>query len=180
LLYLHRFWNPANRTDAILTLESINNDYQKTEIFLTGYSAGTNGLKNVLLERDVVQKSNIIGVFSLCVVQDYKASVERLENSIKGRFFSYLMTMVLKDIIKKNDHVHMFHDNRLLKDIMKASLLSDYDAIAPRFYGYKSHEEYYNEMSSFNLDHISIPMLVLQPRDDPLHLVRTSTSYQLS
>ena len=47
--------------------------------------------------------------------------------------------------------------------------MSDLDPCSAIIYGHNSEREYYSSISTTNYDHVDIPMLLVQPLDDPLH-----------
>lgn len=60
-------------------------------------------------------------------------------------------------------------DPSILVKAMSAVYMSDLDPCSALIYGHNSEEEYYSSISTINYDHVDIPMLLVQPLDDPLH-----------
>ena len=146
-------------------------------IFLTGYSAGSNVIQRVLLHsRDKPCAEVIQGALCVCINYDYLTSRRNLESTTVGCAYSMLMTYALKDIIRRNAHVHEQIEggsgliNRLLTS---CTFMSDYDRLfAKALHSYVSVEDMNGFVSMHDLHRIDVPLLAVQPSDDPLHMVR--------
>lgn len=168
----HKFWHPAHTTDVSDVLHDIQNMFDSLsglKVFLVGYSAGANIVLKTLL-RNPSFCSLVSGAFCVCVTYDYKKSLENLESTYIGRVYSYLMAMLFKDTIVRNKHVLPQSEvEHLLVRCGSSAFLSQIDSFLPKLYGYETEEQYFKDLSSFQIGDLSLPTLIIQPRDDPLH-----------
>lgn len=155
------FWH-----DAELILQKISISYPRSEIYLVGYSAGTNIVHKLLM--DPCRPRNVIAGMSVCINQDYKAGRDKLEQTTSGKVYSMMITLVQKDIIQKNINPGLMEH---LEKVMASRYLSEFDkhALKHSIIPFKSESEYYSALSSLSYSKINIPFLALQPADDPLH-----------
>jgi predicted alpha/beta-fold hydrolase len=69
--------------------------------------------------------------------------------------------------------------HRVSRSLAKCHFLSDYDEIAvPRFHGYENEDDLSAAMSMNHFSDMKIPLMGLQPRDDPLHQVNSKLKYK--
>mmetsp|Transcript_15210 Transcript_15210/g.14617 ORF Transcript_15210/g.14617 Transcript_15210/m.14617 type:complete len:430 (-) Transcript_15210:701-1990(-) len=163
-----RFWHPGLYDDSKLVLKHIDEEIPGADIFLVGFSAGTNIVQKTILDENLGVK--IRGIMCVCVVRDYIDARNTLEDTFQGRIYSRLMTSLWKEIIQKNSHIHGEIGIDIVEKLMKCTYLSEYDKIAcSAVYGYLTEAEYAKAVSSMGTGGIKVPFLALQPRDDPLH-----------
>ena len=106
----------------------------------------------------------------MCITYDYKKSVHNLEKTFVGRIYSYLMAMLFKDTILRNKHVLPKSEvEHVLVKCGSSAFLSQIDSFLPNVYGYESQDRYFEDLSSFRIGELSVPTLLIQPQDDPLH-----------
>ena len=164
-------------------------DRRHLRLFLVGYSAGSNLVHKIvrhLSHEQRLQESAVRAAMCVCVNSDYLRSRSRLESSWLGWVYSLLMCSLCKDILLRNAHVfeeldglkdgdqagHSVH-SRASQLLAPCYLLSHYDAVAGRvFHGYQSEEHLNDCLSMADFSSLGLPLLALQPRDDPLHLGR--------
>lgn len=155
------------------------------KVFLSGFSAGTNITQKVILHYGKLRKNygrqlQIQGAMCVCINYDYVASRDRLESTFIGCVYSMLMCWLVKDILHRNSHVH--HElpggrSAVSRILSRCVYLSHYDQHAAlHLHGYKSEESLQHALSMFEVHNIDVPLLALQPQDDPLHLVGLSFS----
>lgn len=70
-------------------------DMTSSARFVVGFSAGSNITQKLLLESKKASEL-VHGAFCVCVNQDYFAARERLEKTVHGRVYSYLMSSLQK------------------------------------------------------------------------------------
>ena len=91
---LHRFWHPGLYDDSKLVLQHINKNVPRADIFLVGFSAGTNIVQKTV--SDIKLGVRIRGMMCVCVVRDYMDARNALENTFQGRMYSRLMASLWK------------------------------------------------------------------------------------
>ena len=68
----------------------------------------------------------------------------------------------------------------MVTKLLNCHFLSDYDRIAAtNLYGFNSQTDYFKTVSTHSTIGIDIPLLALQPFDDPLHLGRVREHVQV-
>ena len=80
--------------DSKLVLQHIDQIIPNADIFLVGFSAGTNIVQKTVL--DVNLSVRIRGILCVCVVRDYIEARNALEDTFQGRIYSRLMTSLWK------------------------------------------------------------------------------------
>jgi predicted alpha/beta-fold hydrolase len=212
-------WHPGFIEDALSTVEYLISLYAKDptkqssshlKLLFVGFSAGANIVQKTLLHYsrlDLVEKKHIVGGMIVCVGSDYKTIRQRLESSLFGKIYSFLLCMVAKEILAKNSAAlneklredyelkQMSKEDekidetssmktissvlsspnpiRVSRELAKVHLLSQYDEIVGRrIHRYRSVDDLADAMSMNHFSKMKVPVLALQPRDDPLHSVR--------
>ena len=89
-----RFWHPGLYDDSKLVLQHIDENIPNANIFLVGFSAGTNIVQKTILDKTLGVK--IKGIMCVCVVRDYIDARNALEDTFQGRMYSRLMTSLWK------------------------------------------------------------------------------------
>lgn len=141
-------WNPGMSADGERLIQYVHATLRST-IFLAGFSAGTNIVKNLLRS----ERRRLVPVHgAVCIASnnaDYLTSRALLESSFVGRIYSRFITSIYKSIIHSNDHIHKEIGLEPLARLGNVALLSEYDEFAFRYlYGqYSSEEEYYTSLS---------------------------------
>ena len=163
-----RFWHPGFYDDSLTMLNHIDENFPLANIFLVGFSAGTNIVQKTVLDKSL--KVRVRGIMCVCVGRDYIGARTALEETFEGRIYSRLMTSLTKEIVAKNAHIHAEIGLDVVQRLMRCNYLSEYDKIAyDKIYGFATESEYASALSAVGTDDISVPFLALQPRDDPLH-----------
>lgn len=163
-----RFWHPGLYDDSKMVLEHIDENFPQANIFLVGFSAGTNIVQKTVLDKSL--RVRVRGIMCVCVGRDYVGARNALEDTFEGRIYSRLMTSLWKEIVMKNAHIHADIGADVVARLMRCNYLSEYDKIAfDAVYGFSTEEEYASALSAVGTEDISVPFLALQPRDDPLH-----------
>lgn len=141
-------WNPGMSADGERLIQYVHATLRST-IFLAGFSAGTNIVKNLLRS----ERRRLVPVHgAVCIASnnaDYLTSRALLESSFVGRIYSRFITSIYKSIIHSNDHIYKEIGLEPLARLGNVALLSEYDEFAFRYlYGqYSSEEEYYASLS---------------------------------
>jgi predicted alpha/beta-fold hydrolase len=81
------------------------------------------------------------------------------------------MAMLVKDTILRNKNILQKSDSeRILSRCSSSAYLSTLNSFASTaLYGYPDSEQYFDDLSSFGIGKMSVPTLIVQPQDDPLH-----------
>lgn len=174
-----KVWYPGMHEDTLLVLQILQRTYPNSQLFLVGYSAGSNLVMRTLTD-PVTKVKNLKGAMCVCVNRDYLTARNNLENSFRGCIYSFLMTMAYKDIIKRNAHIHNEIGEDVVNKILSCHFLSDYDRIAAvHLHNFKTLTDYNKTLSIHSTAGIEVPLLTVQPFDDPLHLGRVREHVQV-
>ena len=141
-------------------------------VFLVGYSAGSNILLQTVLKKCGSLMHLIAAAMCVCVTYDYKQSVKNLETTFIGRTYSGFMAMLFKETVIRNAPMVLSksRSDEILAKSRSCTKLSEFDTFASTaLYGYSDSNEYFTDCSAFDIDKVSLPLLVVQPQDDPLH-----------
>eukprot|EP00602_Paraphysomonas_sp_CaronLab_P005130 CAMPEP_0185033208 /NCGR_PEP_ID=MMETSP1103-20130426/21976_1 /TAXON_ID=36769 /ORGANISM="Paraphysomonas bandaiensis, Strain Caron Lab Isolate" /LENGTH=328 /DNA_ID=CAMNT_0027569409 /DNA_START=231 /DNA_END=1215 /DNA_ORIENTATION=- len=168
----HKTWHPALHDDVCLLLERTHEACPDAILFMAGFSAGSNIVHNALLHKP--EHIRLAGVFCCCVNWCYATTRSRLENSIAGKFYSFMLAALLKGIMMKSiQEVEKVHGSSVRQDIQTCRTMSEVDRVLVRVFGFTSETEQLNAFSALKRVHekniIEQPVLLLQPQDDPLH-----------
>ena len=166
-------WHPGFADDALLTLRRVYKDYEKNapcppRLFMTGFSAGTTILFRTLLQNQESQSPiPVLGACVVCIIGKYVEVRDDLEKSALGRFYSYCMASKHKDIVSKNAHI--FEPDEM-NSLLRCTNLREFDVAACKIlYGFHTEEEIKDAFSCLAIRHLKLPILGIQPADDPLH-----------
>ena len=107
-----RFWHPGLYDDSKLVLQHIDENIPNANIFLVGFSAGTNIVQKTILDKTLGVK--IKGIMCVCVVRDYIDARNALEDTFQGRMYSRLMTSlwkvrVVRTCVRTFDFILFYH-----------------------------------------------------------------------
>jgi predicted alpha/beta-fold hydrolase len=146
----------------------------------------------------------ISGATCICINSDYTAARSRLESTFIGAIYSMLMCAKYKELVQKNEHVHdsMLSDDEneidSSEDILSSSskssksdkktlisqllskcfFVSHYDEVVGlSLHKYQSPDHLHEAVSMTSFKDIDVPLLAMQPLDDPLHMVRYFRHY---
>eukprot|EP01040_Poterioochromonas_malhamensis_P013271 gene13271-14576_t len=184
-----RPWHPGFYEDAVTAVEYVYRLYggrDKVRLFLLGYSAGSNITHKTLLHfeqerrlkgEDDLSVPVITAASCVCINYDYLTARAKLESSAIGLVYSMLMCAMCKEILQKNPHVYSSEEEERLT---RCLLLSHYDEhVGLTLHGYSSLDHLQDSLSMFNFEDISVPLLAIQPADDPLHMGQVRNNIQL-
>lgn len=171
-----RIFTYGHTIDFREMIQSLLKKYPSTNIICVGFSLGGNLVTKYMGEKNVNRPSNVIGGISIC--QGYNA-VEGTKWLLNWqnfrRFYLYIMTENVKNIIMKHRHILLSEDvkksfNLNERDIIAAATLPELDeAYTRRVHNFTSVKELYKWSSSINyLSGIEKPMIFINARDDPL------------
>lgn len=173
-----KFWFPGCTDDANHFLDYIYETYPTAELYLVGFSAGSNIIHKLIT--CYPNKQLIKAGFTVCINGDYLKSRKHIESTIQGKIYSFLITLCQKDIIHKNSHVHQHINANHLSKLFACNFASEFDIIWSTILGFPNEEKYYETLSSNFADRrLTIPYLALQPRDDPLHQSKPRDNVQI-
>lgn len=171
--YSSKPWHAALTDDAKLVLRQLAKarGEKKTKVFLAGFSASSNIVAMTISDLPSSKEWSslqIIGALCVCVNYDYLSTRTLLEDSVLGRMYSRLLVLQFKQLLNTNKEKI---DPSLFQTLHQTTLLSEYDRVACRWYGFESEEEMYRRLSPKHILHkIDIPFVAIQPADDPLYL----------
>ncbi|XP_066912049.1 phospholipase ABHD3-like isoform X1 [Clytia hemisphaerica] len=117
-------------------------------------------------------RANIKAALIVSAPWDTFQSTISLEQPFNWLLYNRFLVKRLKELITENmqvfeEHTTLPYD---INDVLKASSIREFDeAFTAKTFGFASHKEYYTESSLVlkPLEHIKIPMLYLNARDDP-------------
>ena len=180
-------WSPALTDDGERAIRYVHETHGKSaHIFLCGFSAGTNIVKT-LLRSPKRRTFPVRGAFCVAASNcDYLVARTALEQTVSGQVYSRLIAGIYKDMVLSNTHVHAELPADTLRALRAVSCLSEYDEFAfehlnQHLPSTKSREEYYQALSGGPGGLYctrGVPLLVLQPADDPLHNGRVEQHLQ--
>lgn len=157
-------------------IQHILERHNNTRIVCIGFSLGGNIVTKYLGEPDNKPHPNIVGGISIC--QGYCAieSTKWLLNWQNfRRFYLYVMTESMKTIILRHRHALLNEDAKQKfklneHEIISAATLPELDdAYTRKVHNFSSVTEMYRWSSCINyLKNISVPVIFINARDDPL------------
>lgn len=171
-----RIFTYGHTGDFSEMITSLVKKYPSTNIVLVGFSLGGNLVTKYMGEKGNNRPNNIIGGISVC--QGYNA-VEATKWLLNWqnfrRFYLYVMTENVKNIIMKHRHVLLADEVKVRyqlneREIAAAATLPELDeAYTRKVHNFSSVTDLYQWSSSINyLDDINKPMVFMNARDDPL------------
>ncbi|VDI35558.1 abhydrolase domain-containing protein 2 [Mytilus galloprovincialis] len=182
-----RMFTYGHTDELKIIVEDIEKLYPDSQFLAVGFSMGGNIVTKYLGEDNSHQHKFICGM-SICQGYDIqKAFPLLLEWSHLRRMYVYFMTSYQKFLLRHHYHTVLSEDvkskHELDEDkIFAATSLAELDqSYTIKRWGYKSLDEYYEACSSCNyINNITIPMFLLNARDDPLvpqPLLKCATQY---
>ncbi|XP_031327658.1 abhydrolase domain-containing protein 2 isoform X3 [Photinus pyralis] len=171
-----RIFSYGNTNDYNEMMTALVEKYPNTKIICIGFSLGGNLITKYMGETDRVRPTQIIGAISVC--QGYCAlegTKWMLNWQNFRRFYLYVMTENMKNIILKHRHVLLteevknYHKLNEHEIISAATLPELDDAYTRKISNFESLTELYSWSSSINyLQNIASPMIFINARDDPI------------
>ncbi|KAL2717982.1 abhydrolase domain-containing protein 2 [Vespula squamosa] len=171
-----RIFTYGHTDDYHMMLQNLIEQHPSTRIVCIGFSLGGNLVTKYLGERGLNKLSNIIGGISICQGYNALEGTKFLLNWQNfRRFYLYVMTESVKNIILKHKHVLLSEEVKQRyslneRDIISAATLPELDeAYTRRVHQFRSVQEMYKWSSSINyLDNIYTPMVFINSVDDPI------------
>ncbi|KAF5301125.1 hypothetical protein FQR65_LT08955 [Abscondita terminalis] len=171
-----RIFSYGNTNDYNEMIVALIDKYPNTKIVCVGFSLGGNLVTKYVGEMDRDKPKHIIGAVSVC--QGYCA-IEGTKWMLNWqnfrRFYLYIMTENMKNIILKHRHVLLTDEvkNRHKlneREIIAAATLPELDdAYTRKMHNFDSISELYTWSSSINyLKNINMPMIFINAKDDPI------------
>ncbi|KAJ8981817.1 hypothetical protein NQ317_007403 [Molorchus minor] len=171
-----RIFSYGKTDDYHAMLKSLVCRHPNAKVVCVGFSLGGNIITKYLGETTKEKPSNIIGGISIC--QGYCAleGTKWLLNWQNfRRFYLYVMTENLKNIILRHRSILLSEEvkkrhNLTEHEIISAATLPELDeAYTRRVHEFNTISELYKWSSSINyLDNISLPMVFINAKDDPI------------
>lgn len=161
------FYNASQTKDLDCVVNYALSKKKYKEIYLVAFSLGGNLTAYYLSQENGRIPSEVAGSILFSSVLDISSTINKLNNSKLGRFYteSFLCTMRDK-VLKKHEAIGYDLD---LEAIKKTRCFRSFDDLftAP-IYGYQTAEDYYRDASAAKLlDKIKVPTLIVQAKDDP-------------
>ncbi|XP_015176335.1 PREDICTED: abhydrolase domain-containing protein 2 [Polistes dominula] len=171
-----RIFTYGHTDDYNTMLQNLVEQHPNTRIVCIGFSLGGNLVTKYLGERGQNKLSNIIGGISICQGYNALEGTKFLLNWQNfRRFYLYVMTESVKNIILKHKHVLLSEEVKQKyslneRDIISAATLPELDeAYTRKVHQFRSVQEMYKWSSSINyLDNIYTPMVFINSLDDPI------------
>ncbi|KAF7993180.1 hypothetical protein HCN44_006240 [Aphidius gifuensis] len=171
-----RIFSYGHTDDYHVMLLSLAEKHPNTKIVCVGFSLGGNIVTKYMGERAKTKLPQIIGGISIC--QGYNA-IEGTKYLLNWqnfrRFYLYIMTESVKNIILRHRHVLLSEEVKQRfglkeKQILSAASIQQLDeAYTRRIHNFKSVKQMYNWSSCINyLDDITAPMVYINALDDPI------------
>jgi len=176
-----KLWNAGRTEDCKYIVENIHEKFTmgggNAKVFLSGFSASSSIITKTLTELSkkkphLFENSpvQVIGAMCCCVNYDYEETRTKLEKTIVGKFYSFLLAAVNKKTLNANAHIHDQMDPTTLQKMKKAYQLSQFDAAAHVVNGFPSEKDMYAQISTFpEIQQMPVPFLALLASDDPLY-----------
>jgi len=171
-----RIFSYGHTDDFAEMVENLHKKYPSSHIVAVGFSLGGNLVTKYMGEEQKNKPQTIVGGISIC--QGYNA-VEGTKWLLNWqnfrRFYLYVMTENVKNIILKHRHILLSDEvkarhNLDERQIIAAATLPDLDeAYTRRIHNFPTTHELYKWSSSINyFENIDKPMIFINARDDPL------------
>lgn len=166
-------WNAANTKDLLFLIHNLSSIVEKkVNLVLVGFSASSNIVMMTVVELHtkygdaayiIDGKVQLIGAFCVCVNYDYVLTRSLLESkTMIGKLYSRLLSLQFQQ-------VHGLQTRKFIP-------LSEYDERMWREYGFERRDEFESRMTPKKVVvNWSIPMVLIQPQDDPLYLYSHGT-----
>ncbi|XP_018329052.1 abhydrolase domain-containing protein 2 [Agrilus planipennis] len=171
-----RIFSYGHTHDFNEMVHQISERHPNTKIVCVGFSLGGNLVTKYLGEPDRNRPPHVVGGISVCQGYDALKGTKLLLNWQNfRRFYLYIMTENMKNIILRHRHVLLSEDvKRRLKlnetDILAAATLPELDdAYTKRVHNFKTVSELYSWSSSlYYVQNIEVPMIFINSKDDPI------------
>lgn len=167
-----KFTHPGLLDDAQAVLHHFKTHFHiPIYLFAAGFSAGTNLLQTTILHNNTGLQ--ILGAVCVCCNVDYGKARDNIESTFIGRFYSWVLVSIFKDIVIQNSHMHKHFGGSamLTAELDACSYISEYDKkFASIIHGFENDDDLCKRCSPLlNYTEFELPLLILQSRDDPLH-----------
>jgi predicted alpha/beta-fold hydrolase len=174
---MYRVWFPGFYHDCLSLLEKVVTEAPHCEIYLVGYSVGTAAIQKLLLHLSIEQSkicaSSVVAAMCVCTCHNYELARDHLESNLQGSVYSFLMTKMHQLHLHKNLHIFDGNERDNVNRVLKSNFLSEFDAhAATRLFGFETEGAYVDWVSFPSLQAVSVPLVIIQPSDDPLIQVR--------
>ncbi|XP_037805874.1 abhydrolase domain-containing protein 2 isoform X1 [Lucilia sericata] len=171
-----RIFTYGHTDDYSTMIENLTEKYRDTHIVAVGFSLGGNLVTKYMGESDKRKPQNIIGGISICQGYNAEEGTKWLLNWQNfRRFYLYIMTENMKNIILKHRHVLLSEETRQRhnlneREIIAAATLPELDeAYTRRVHNFPTTTDLYRWSSSLHyFDKIEKPMIFINAKDDPL------------
>jgi len=171
-----RIFSYGHTQDFHEMLQNLLGRHPGTQMVCVGFSLGGNIVTKYLGETDRVRPAEIIGGVSICQGYNALEGTRYLLNWVNfRRFYLYVMTENMKGIILRHRNILLSEDvcqrHQLNEhEIISAATLPELDdAYTRKIHCFNNISELYAWSSSLHyLPNISIPMVFINSKDDPI------------
>lgn len=163
-----QFYSASFTGDVRAVVDEIHGRWPEAKLFAVGWSLGANILTNFLGEEG--ESAKLHGAVAMCNPFDLNACDEALQNGFFGTVYSRAMAKNMRALFAPHEHLFQGlpnYDNAL---VANAKTVRDFDEAVTRVtFGFDSVDAYYDASSSkLAIENVSIPLLVVQAKDDPI------------
>lgn len=171
-----RIFTYGSTTELDAMVRYTVDNYPNTKLLGVGFSLGGNILVKYLGENPEHQR-NFICAISLCQGYDILKACPALEEwDGLRRGYNWLITQKVKSVIKRHAQELLggcsstpYQEFKRNKVLMATSLKEIDEHFGRKMAGYQSVDDYYKySSSSYYIDKVEIPMLLVNSQDDPL------------
>lgn len=164
---LQRAYFAGDSAEIDYIINRLHNTSQFKRIFSVGFSLGGNALLLWLGQQGQLAKNRIQGVVSVSAPLNLTAASNTLDNGINRILYTryFLYTLKKKAVAKLCRHPHRLN----IDAIKRSTTLREFDDYytAP-VHGYRDALHYWQQAASLPvLQHISVPTLLINARNDP-------------
>lgn len=161
---LPRSYHSGETGDLDFVIQQLCRNYPEDKIAVIGYSLGGNVLLKWLGERG--STAPVVTAVTVSVPFDLNSAALNLERGLSRIYQRHLLKKLRESVVAKSrQHAVPFPVERLAE--LRTFRQFD-NAITAPLHGFSGVDDYYEQSSSKQfLQHIAIPTLMLQARDDP-------------
>jgi abhydrolase domain-containing protein 1/3 len=159
-------FNTTHSGDIRLVIQHLSSTYTNP-LYAVGFSFGGNMLIKYLGEEGPYAKTKLKAAVSVSAPFDIYKSSDRIYSN---PLYNYIFTEETKRTIFNMKEYYINLDHIRPEEIKKCKTLKELDEkITSPTYGFTNLQDFYNAFSSFyNIPNISIPMLLVNAKDDPV------------
>jgi predicted alpha/beta-fold hydrolase len=160
------FYHAGATNDLETVIGYINHHYPRLNLFLMGFSLGSNLILKYLGEQGSALPENIVKAICFSAPLDLHKSCLQISTGVNRIYSWRFLSMLKHKVLRKAKLYPGYFD---LKRLNKIHRLLDFDdQFTAPMHGFKNAADYYHRCSSLSyIDTISIPTLIVNARNDP-------------